>query len=417
MAPSGKSKRYILLGIVLALVVIGMVMVQTRNRPERPLDRKSKSSPSAASAPERRSPRSKHADDVGVTASPPGEAANPDAAITALIQKSLEDFRNNHDPAQARQILRLFRESLRQAPEDGAAAAIVDFLKTGADAPTGLPFSVGPDGMMATVPTLRLALLDLLPSLDPMVALEIARELMDQQTSPDEYALSLRNLAWNDLDGDLHNELTERFLELLKTPWLNQPSAGFLESFDVAVEAGGSRMFDALVSLVHGTIAKPNAAVSQATYLSLDRMIVRDRTLLTTEFSKDPTWTDFAPQQRASMLSRLDITQPEQRDLFLRYLSSIPHPAGELDYFAKIFPNQNYLAGYHLVTAAEATPGIADVMAADAQVLKELDTLPALLTGDAAAAVLKIKQRLAKSAPAASPPADTNGVKGKGSSD
>ncbi|MEO7098949.1 MAG: hypothetical protein ABI162_06275 [Luteolibacter sp.] len=403
MAPSGKSLRYILIGIALAVVMIGIMMIQTRNHPEPPLDRASKNSPDGTSTPERKGPRSKQADDVGVIAPPPGNTATPDAAVAAFIRKSLEDFRDNHDPVQAREFLRLLRESLRQAPEDGAAAAIVDFLKTGADAPTGLPFSVGPDGMMDTVPTLRLALLDLLPSLDPMVALEIARELMDQQTSPDEYALSLRNLAWNDLDGDLHNELTDRFLELLETPWLNQPSAGFLESFDVAVEAGGSRMFDGLISVARGTIAKPNAAVSQATYISLDRMIVRDRTLLTQEFSKEAAWTDFPPQQRASMLSRLDITQPKQRELFVRYLSSVPHPAGELDYFAKIFPNQNYLAGYHLVTAAETTPGIADVMAADAQVLKELDTLTASLTGDAAAAVLKIKQRLAKSAPAASP--------------
>ena len=33
----------------------------------------------------------------------------------------------------------------------------------------------------------------------------------------------------------LRGELSARFMELLETPWLEQPSAGFLEAFDIAV--------------------------------------------------------------------------------------------------------------------------------------------------------------------------------------
>jgi hypothetical protein len=324
--------------------------------------------------------------------------ATPKAGIYARIRSSLEAFRSNRDDGLAVVKLRELRDAIRQAPEDEAAAAVIAFLKTSDDAPTGLPFVVGPDGMMEVVPSVRLALLDLLPSLDPVAALELARELMDQRTSADEYALALRNMAWNDLDGDLRDELSGRFMELLKSPWLDQPSAGFLEAFDIAVEVGGSPMFDRMVSLAGEAMAKSNLAASRAAFMSLDRMVVRDHALLTTAFSSKPGWMDFAPQQRASLMSRLDISEPGQRDVFSRYLSATPHAAGELEYFAKIFPNENFLHGHRLVTADDATPDIDQVTAADARVLGELDALEAALPDAAKAAVRTIRERLKRPA-------------------
>ncbi len=394
MESRAKSRRYLLPAVVLAVVAVLVIWMKTPPPSGilHPADNHE-----AQPTPPRpgHSPAGKNEEPAGVPA--PEQSAAPDAAVALLIRKSLENFRNNHDPEQARIHFRQLRDALREAPEEGAAAAVADFLKTGEDAATGLPFVVGPDGMMETVPTFRLALLDLLPSLDPVASLELARELMDRQTSPDEYALSLRNLAWNDLDGDLRDELSRRFLALLKTPWLARPSAGFLESFDIPVEVGGSAMFDSLVSLARDATAQSNTAASQAAFTSLDRMIVRDRTLLTKALSSDAAWMGFAPQQRASLLSRLDITQAEQRELFLRYLSATSHPAGELDYFAKIFPNENFLYGHRLVTADEATPSIAEVTQADARVLGELDALAPSVSGEALAAVDQIRARLAKS--------------------
>lgn len=322
----------------------------------------------------------------------PESTANPEVRITALIRDSAEAFQTNQDPTQASVLLLALRDRIRQAPEEAAAAAIVAFLKSREDAATGLPFAVGPDGMMEAVPSLRLALLDLLPSLDPLAALEMARTIMNQRPSPDEYALALRNMAWNDLDGDLRDELSGRFMDLLKTSWIEKPSAGFLEAFDIAVEVGGGPMFDRMVALAAEATAKGNTAASRAAFMSMDRMIVRDPTVLNA-FSKAPGWMDFAPQQRASLLSRLDITQPDQREIFIRYLSS-NHAVGELDHFAKIFPNANYLYGHRLVTADEATPTIAEVAAADARVVAELDALEAAATGEGSAAIRTIRERL-----------------------
>lgn len=322
---------------------------------------------------------------------------SPDVEIQRRIRVTLEEFRTAPDPAQAAARLRALRESILQAPEDATAAAIVEFIRSGDDVPTGLPFSVGQDGTMNAVPSLRLALLDVLPSLDPTAALDLAREIMDQRTTPDEYAISLRNLAWNDLDGDLRAELSGRFTDLLETPWLDQPSAGFLEAFDIAVEVGGKEMFDRMVSLARETLAESNSAASRATFMSLDRMIVREPAVLTAALSENPGWMEFAPQQRASLVSRLDIGDPEQRDLFVRYLTATSHEAGELEYFAKIFPNQNFLHGHRLVTGNDSTPTIAEVTAADARVLAELDSLDA--QGEAGVALRTIRERLKKTTP------------------
>lgn len=393
MGFSGKRLGYLLLGS--ALLLAALVIYLNRNKSRTEPGPTSSAVPAMESSDPRQSPR--QAASQAPADPSPGVAASTDAAILKLIRTSLEDFKaSNGDPEKARGILKRLRDGIRAASEEDAAAEIIQFLQTGEDAPTGLPFVVGPDGVMDTVPTVRTALLDLLASLDPVAALTVARELMEKRTTPDEYALSLRNLAWNDLDGDLRNELTGRFLDLLNTPWLDQPSAGFLESFDIAVEVGGRVVFDKLLALTKETAASKNG-ITQAAFMSLDRMILRDPSLLTTAVA-DPAWMNSAPMQRASLVSRLDLSLPAQRDAFVRYLSS-PHTAEELDYFAKVFPNRNYLYGNRLVTADDATPSITEVAAADAKVLEQLTALTPSLSASSTAVIEKIRARLQKMAP------------------
>jgi hypothetical protein len=382
MAPPRTIRVCVLLGIALGVMGVFLFFLK-RNSPPPPPDLATRNRVTGLSREEK----------------PPRSTADPVARVATLIRDSAAAFQANRDPARATVLLESLRDGIRHAPEEAAAAAIVAYLKTAGDAPTGLPFAVGPDGMMATVSSLRLALLDLLPSLDPEAALEMARTIMDQRTSPDEYALALRNMAWNDLDGDLRDELSGRFMDLLKTPWLEKPSAGFLEAFDIAVEVGGGSMFDRMVALADEATAKENTAASRAAFMSLDRMVVRDPAVLVSAFSNESGWMDFAPQQRASLMSRLDITRPEQREIFTSYLASSNHAAGELDYFAKVFPNENFLYGHRLVTAAEATPTIAEVAAADARVVAELDAVEAAATSEGKAAIRVIRERLGISQP------------------
>jgi hypothetical protein len=392
---SKSTRRRLLLGMALAILAVLVISFRKTLDPETfAMPQRETSAGSNTPQPSRQASGPRETDAESPAAPPPGMSARPSAEVSRLIQGAMEALAARPDPAKAREILRQLRNDinrLSEAGEDEAAAAILAFLESGEDAPTGLPFVVGPDGVMELVPSLRLALLDLLPSLDPLSALALARKLMDHPSTPDEYALALRNLAWNDLDGDLHPELESRFRDLLQMPWLDQPSAGLLESFDIAVEIGGSQMLDELLSVARQAAAKSNAAVSQAAFISLDRLVLRDPGLLVSAFA-DPRSMDFAPQQRASLLSRLDITQPAQRALFSRYLSEFPHATGELEYFSRLFPNANFLHGHRLVTADDPAPGIDQIVAADARVLAELDALS--FTGEAAAAVSTIKRRL-----------------------
>ena len=251
---------------------------------------------------------------------------------------------------------------------------------------------------MELAPTLRTALLDLLPSLDPTAALELARDVMDQKSSPDEYALALRNLAWNDLDGDLKSELASRLGQMLAVEdWLSNPSAGFLEALDAAVELADAETFGTLSRLNREALASGNSAMARASFIALDRMLLRDPSLLVKAFAADPGLSGVSPDQRASLLSRLDITNPAQRELFSAYLATPGREAQELEYFTALFPNGNFVHGNWLISTGEATDSISSRLEADRKVLVEIDRLLAENPqANAAVSLSRIRDRLTK---------------------
>jgi hypothetical protein len=260
---------------------------------------------------------------VGASQNPsPGPRLEAVPVETArLLDRSFERFRNSRDVADSLAILKELRDGIRAADPANAASAIHDFLKSGHDIATRLPFVVASGGVMETTPTFRTALLDLAPALDPALALRISREIMDSKNSPDEFALALRNLAWNDLDGDSTNELSDRFKQMIETnDWSSNPSAGFLEALDAAVEIADGNVFGAMLGLGARANSELGTALSRASLVALDRMVLRDPSLLVNSFVLDPGMSGIAPDQRASLMSRLDLGDPAQRDLFSRYL-------------------------------------------------------------------------------------------------
>jgi hypothetical protein len=312
-----------------------------------------------------------------------------DPQLTRLMERTLEGFLSSKGADESASILAELREEIRSATnEQASAAAIRAFLLTGKDAPTRLPLVIGPDGALESAPTLRSALLDLLGSLDPETALAASREIMDRKSSPDEYAVALRNLAWNDMDGDLKQELSRRFNEMLATKdWLAQPSAGFLEALDAAVEISDGSAFNALMHANQD--AEP--AFSRAAFIAMDRMVLHDSSLLVAAFHADPSLTGLSTDQRASLMSRLDITDPTQREIFSRYLTASDHGPQELEYFAGLFPNGNQLHGNWLITGSETPGSIDEQKIADQQTLNELRRM-----GDAHEVITRIRDRLNK---------------------
>lgn len=316
-----------------------------------------------------------------------------DPRITRLIEQSCERLLHSKDADESAVIVRELKDEIRSAANERTAAeAMRRFLESGGDAATKMAFVVGEDGTLESAPTLRSILLDLLGSVDPDTALTASREIMDRKSSPDEYAVALRNLAWNDLDGDLREELARRFTGMLETKdWLARPSAGFLEALDAAVELSDTKAFNALI------LANRDAVPSftRAAFIAMDRMVLRKPSLLVNAFHNDPALHGLSPDLRASLMSRLDLTEPAQRDVFLGYLSAPEHGPRELDYFAGLFPNGNQLQGNRLITGGETPVSIDERKRMDRATLEELDRMAeATGAGPARDVIIRIRGRL-----------------------
>lgn len=388
-----KSRRRIILCGAVALMLL-LVWIFRPAGPDR------RSSPPHEMASENRRSSSASRPSRPAQANPANDPARPagapDTDVARLIERSLARFRASAGEEESRSILQELKDGIRGADAESAAAAIVAFLKSGQDAATDLPFVVGREGIMDLTPTLRTALLDLLLTVDPLAALEVARAIMDDAKSPDEYALALRNLAANDLEGDLKTELRSRLERMIEIrDWSANPSAGFLEALDAAVVLTDKPMFDALARLTREAAVTGNSSLARAGLMALDRMLVRDPSLLVKSFAAGPALPDLPPDQRASLMSRLDVTDPAQRELFTRYLSAPNHGPTELEYFAALFPNGNSLHGNWLISAAEATHSIASRREEDRKVLAEIDRLMAgELQESARETLVSIRDRL-----------------------
>jgi len=261
---------------------------------------------------------------------------------------------------------------LRSKDPRETAESIAAFLAGGEDAPTGLGFAVGPDGFLDTAPTLRTALLDMVADLDAAIALQLAREILDARSDPDEYALALRNMAWSPLfpsESEREMEVSRRFTALLDMEdWLARPSVGFAESFDVAVAMPNPQTVNDLASVValeDTTGNRTDNGVSTAAIIALERVMLRDPKLLVSSFEKDPSFLAQEPRLRAVLMAGLDLRQRRQFDLFANYLARTDLADGELEFFGDFFPNTTYSFGPRLISRQEDVPTLAGMQEAD----------------------------------------------------
>lgn len=325
--------------------------------------------------------------------SAPGEE---DAASARLIEWAWGQFEQEHDRLAAAATMEELVRSLRDCSPNRAlavAASIARFLATGRDVQTGLPFSVGPGGVLSSAPTLRVALLDVLASLDPVAALTLAREIIRRHESPDEYAISLRNLLWNNQEGELDDEVKLYWNRMIETEdWNKNPSDGFLEAMDVGVALGGSESFLRFVELAGEGFPEE---VRSAAWMSMDRMVVRDPGFLVSVFEEGGGMDRLGAVERASLMSRLDPTLPEHERVFRAYLERAGRNPEEIGYFAELFPNGNLLQGHWLVTSGEQVPSIEQRRAADERILRVIEgDLKEERPGPQRIALERIRERL-----------------------
>lgn len=234
------------------------------------------------------------------------------AAITELERGTPEK-----NAAYLEQLAR-FLESM---PPAEAIAAIRAFLASGRDAKTGLDYSVGSGGILASAPSLRVFLLDELGQLaktgnDPASSLAVSREVLATPTSPDEWSLALRNVAWADKNsGDY---LNQKFQQMLAQPtWTANPSTGLLESFDIPVFTQNV----AIIPQMDKALQEQDNPASRAAAVALDRLAEASPLKVMNYLNGNPGVLADSPMLRADYFSKADLSNPEQVGALETYFS------------------------------------------------------------------------------------------------
>ena len=276
------------------------------------------------------------------------KSAHLPTVSNSRLQAAFDAIRNAKDTTAARPQLDELRAALSAMPTNAAVAAIQQFLDSKTDASTHMGFKVGADGILTEAPTLRTFLLDELGRLDPAAAAEYSKIILASMDSPDEWAVALRNLARGDTSADDRALLEQKTEEMLQyEPWQRNPSVGYLESFDVAVYLGGTSLLPTLSNLVR---SQDNPAVAHASFLALDRLVINDPATTLATLQADSALLQGREQTRADYFARANVNDPQQRQVLESYLLNPQTTPAEIDAFAGIFPNDNFMISPNLLT-------------------------------------------------------------------
>jgi hypothetical protein len=264
--------------------------------------------------------------------------------------------------------LKSFLDSL---PRDKAVSELQQLLDAKLDFPTGLGFVVGRDGFLKEAPSMRALLLDELGRRDSQAAAAYAAQILAAPTNPEEWALALRNYALGRPDAAGHTLLLEKTRQLLRLDsWQHNPSAAYLEAFDVAVHLGGNDLVPDLTNLIR---QKDNRAVSHAAFLALDRIVIRDPVAALTQLQTDADSLEGREATRANYFARANVGDAAQRAALENYLLDPRRSESELASFAGVYPNANYMISANLLTPV-TTPDRNTLTQRDAVALSVLET-------------------------------------------
>ena len=286
------------------------------------------------------------------------------------LEQVLEALRKSGGAEESKRILAELNRFLAGVPKEVAIAAISQFVDAGDDASTSLEFRVDRGGLLETPPTLRVALLDWLGKHVPKAAAEMAEKILAQPTHADEWAVSFRNYARvHPSDSPQHREfLRSKFEEMLDIDdWREEPTVGFLESFDVLVHVGAVESAPKLAELVAST-AQEDRATAHASFLTLDRLTLARPTEMLGELTKHPEMIRARGGMVSNFYARADVRDPDQRRLVEDYLLNPARTEAELKAFAGTYPNANQMISNNLLTPVN-TQNRESIVAHDAAAL------------------------------------------------
>lgn len=258
------------------------------------------------------------------------------------------------------------REKLLAGPSSEAVAEIEGFLRKGKDRKTDLILKFGTGGKIEGWPTLRVFLLDLLLEIDPEAAARISREILTIETSADEWAVALRNVAKGEPAEGNRDYLRTRTEELIANPeWQARPSVGYLNAFDVLVYTRATESSALLSGLIQ---RKDRRDLAHAGFLTMDRLVQRQPIDMLTRLKADRALQESRPEMTAQQFARADLRDISQRAIVKSWLLDPSRTPKQLQNFSAIFPNNNKLISHNLLTSQEQVSG-ADLTAHDRDVL------------------------------------------------
>lgn len=233
---------------------------------------------------------------------------------------------------------------------------VLSELEGGKDYSTGADLAIGTDQNLSAWPSYRVYLLDLLHLIDPVAAASRSRELVESSGSPDEWAVALRNVARADGAGVSAAWLREKSAELLRNEaWRSDPSAGYLNAFDVIVHTEHTELTPELLLFCDDLEEK---AVRHASFLAVDRLtLARPEVLLPVLAGTVDRHPNSGPMI-SNLIARADLRDDVQREAVERYLLDPKRTAEEIASFAGVFPNANFHVSSNLLTRVEGIDGI-----------------------------------------------------------
>lgn len=246
-----------------------------------------------------------------------GNSATPaKSALARGIDELLEKMRRKQATAADFDAL---RRLLLSADPAQAIAAITAFLKSGEDAASGMELAIGPNGALVGAPTMRTFLMDLLGLIAQKsgsdAADAYARTVLEMKTSPEEWALSMRNVAWHEPQATAY--VAGKIREMLAEPaWSSAPTSGFLEAFDLIVFTGDPSFIPQLADMARGGLSE----LQRAALVALDRMADSSPLAVMSFLNQHPDELSDKPMLRADYYAKADLSQPQQRSALESFL-------------------------------------------------------------------------------------------------
>lgn len=232
------------------------------------------------------------------------------------------------------------------------AEMLQQLLESGRDRMTGLNFEVGPHGFLTGWPSLRVFLLDVLAASDPEMAVGIAKGVLGETSSADEFAVALRSLTREGVERVKDEELSAFFGQMLgRREWRN--SAGFAEAFDLVRRVGSPEIATRLVSW------DGNPALKS---MAMDEFAAEHPGAMLDVLVSGPPLNGMAC---ANLMARADPADSKQMATVDAYLRSPDRSPEEASAFLQAFPLRSATTGYRLYGETPAPYDYRQIVAGD----------------------------------------------------